>query len=50
VLVAQIGNGFAFDQMLARRLLSFIEGVSFQASTSLRLAHDFPIPSEAGQP
>ena len=60
VLVAQIRNGLAFDQMLAKdrdllfraKIASvFIvhRGVFFQASTSLRSAHDFPIPSEAGQ-
>ena len=59
VLVAQIGNGFAFDQMLTQdrnllfraKIASVIvvyRGVFFQDSTSLRSAHDFPIPSEAG--
>jgi hypothetical protein len=60
VLVAQIRNGFAFNQMLAknrdllfRAKITSVVVVSLRlvlpASTSLRSAHDFPIPSEAGQ-
>jgi hypothetical protein len=59
MLLAQIGNGFAFNQMLAKnrdlllraKITSVIivhRGLFFQASTSLPSAHDFPIPSEAG--
>ena len=60
VLLAQIRNSFAFDQMLAknRYLLLRVKktsvyivhrGFFFQASSSLASAHDFPIPSEAEQ-
>src|SRR5438132_2198889 len=60
MLLAQIRNSFAFDQMLAknRYLLLRVKKTSvnivhrgsfFQASSSLASAHDFPIPSEAGQ-
>src|SRR6516225_3366182 len=60
VLVAQIGNAFAFNQMLPENgdlLLGSENNVGccrssrlvLPASTSLASAHDFPIPSEAGQ-
>src|ERR1700730_14698697 len=59
VLLAQIRNGFAFDQMLAQdgdlllrakktSVIIVHRGLFFQASSSLASAHDFPIPSEAG--
>src|SRR5271165_4656166 len=59
VLLAQIRNSFAFDQMLAKNRDLLLRakktsanivhrGLFFQASSSLASAHDFPIPSEAG--
>src|ERR1700719_3096059 len=55
VLLAQIRNGFAFDQMLAQdgdlllrakktSVIIVHRGLFFQASSSLASAHDFPIP------
>ena len=59
MLLAQIRNGLAFDQMLAQEgdlllrakktsVIIVHRGLFFQASSSLASAHDFPIPSEAG--
>ena len=59
VLLAQIRNSSAFNQMLAKNRYLLLRakktsvnivhrGLFFQASSSLASAHDFPIPSEAG--